>query len=62
MSEGARAMPAPPRWAGHVAATILVIITGGLPTHPGGEVVWMPGVIALNTVAALALLPLRRHP
>ncbi|MFE6968885.1 sensor histidine kinase [Isoptericola sp. NPDC057653] len=54
--------PPVPRWLGHVAATVTVLVAGGLPNHPGHDFSWSPQVVVLNLVAAVLLLGRRRWP
>lgn len=54
--------PPIPAWLGHVAATVTVVLAGGLPSHPGADLTWSPQVLALNLVAAAVLLGRRRWP
>lgn len=52
----------PPSWVGHVAASLAVLVGGGVPAMPGKEPGWTRDVILLDLVLVGVLLLRRRSP
>ncbi|MFC4604228.1 sensor histidine kinase [Rhodococcus kronopolitis] len=49
-------------WIGHLVVTVVVVMGGALPDHPGGGFVWSPHRVLFNAVAAAILLGRNRAP
>ncbi len=57
-----RTHPAPARVLGDLCAAAVVLLAGGLPTHPRAGPEWTPEVLTLDALAAVVLLARHRFP
>lgn len=52
----------PPRWAGHVGATVLVLAAAVVPDRPGLKPTWSPEMLVFDALLAVVLLARHRAP